>query len=616
MGYAQVELRHQHISPAQVHLYQRLSAYLLYPHWSLRGRAELIAQNRLGQSALWRHGISGDLPILLARISEPEHLGFARDLALAQRFWRQRGFKTDLVLINDYPGSYYDAVQDQLINVMRDIHRASDFPGVYVLRGSQLPIEELALLHSVAACALDGEDGTVAQQLDTAQLRAQMRSAELAERQLAASVDLVRSQSPAMPGAPDVSNLEFFNNYGGFADDGREYRIHVDPARIPPAPWSHVVANPRIGFLATESGGGYTWFENSRENKLSPWSNDPISDPSSELLYIRDDVSGECCLPMTFCPTASHANGPLETTYSAGQVTYRRRAAMGLATQVQMSVSDADPVKFFRLTLTNTGQTTRRLTIGSYFELVLGVSKSTSAWQLRTEYVGQHQALLCHNPYHPEYASQVVFATVLNSLSSFTTDRLEFVGRMGSLYQPAGINASELARRVGIDIDPCFALFTQTELQPGQTKEITFLLGAGADRDEAERLLARYRDSAKVADSIAKSQQFWRETLSAIQIQTSNRAMDILANHWLIYQVLACRMWGRSAFYQSVVRMVFAINYRTRWLWCTAARRSPARKSYWQLRVSSSKAMCNTGGILHWARVRARVFRMTCCGCL
>ncbi len=253
-----------------------------------------------------------------------------RELALAHRFWKERGFVTDLIIVNDYPGSYYDALQDQIISLLRDIFHSPDHPGVFLLRGAQLSGEDQALLEAVAACALHGDQGTIAQQIDAAQERALQLATPAAVTALKIPV---RDSATTLP--VDASRFEFWNGIGGFADSGREYHSCVSPDHLPPMPWSHVVANERLGFLVTESGGGYTWFENSRENKLTTWSNDPVCDPPAEVLYVLDQQTGQVHLPMTITRSRSggrpghlgHATVPATLSSRKIQVNSRRRLA-------------------------------------------------------------------------------------------------------------------------------------------------------------------------------------------------------------------------------------------------------------------------------------------------
>ncbi|QDU28340.1 N,N'-diacetylchitobiose phosphorylase [Anatilimnocola aggregata] len=542
-AYAQVELRHQHLSPGQVHLYQRLASYLLYPHRSLRGEEALLRSNRLGQSGLWRHGISGDLPILVARVTEPEHVALVRDLALAQRFWRERGFRTDLVIINDYPGSYLDALQDQMVSLMQELNSSAEKPGVFLLRGAHLPAEEQALFETVAACVLHGERGTLAQQLDAGNQLAMKLAAYSTPRKLETSGRQWIRPIPA-PAAPEP--LEYWNGTGGFAHDGREYRIRVKPDQLPPMPWSQVVANEHLGFLVTESGGGYSWFANSRENKLTSWSNDPVVDVPGEVLYLQDEATGDCWLPLS---------GGIHTSeswahYGAGFARFVQHSPE-LRQEVMLSVDPQEPVKFVRLKITNRSSQAKTFVASYYAELVLGVTREQTHLHLQTEFDAQSQAIFCRNPYHPEYANQVAFLKVLGETIGFTTDRGEFLGRHGTWERPQGLRGKQLLGRVGVGYDPCAVVQTRITVGPQQTAEVVFLFGAGQDEAHARAILQQFHSTAIAENATNRSIAVWNDILGAIQVKTPNRAFDLLVNRWLLYQVLCCRMWARSAFYQS-----------------------------------------------------------------
>jgi cyclic beta-1,2-glucan synthetase len=561
-AYAQVELRHQHLSPGQVHLFQRLGSFLLYPHRSLRGDEAVVEQNRLGQSGLWRHGISGDVPILLARVTEPEHIGFIRELTLAQRFWRERGFRADLVIINDYPGSYLDALQDQIMALLQEVNSAAEKPGVYVLRGAHLPPEEHALFEAAAACVLHGERGSLQQQLDAANQLAN----KLTSHALPTSLLPATSASPAAnPSASPITSagtnaprgsesLELWNGYGGFADDGREYRICVQPSQLPPMPWSQVVANPEFGFLVTESGGGYTWFANSRENKLTTWANDPVADAPSEVLYLHDETTGETWLPLQGQSARGGASrSPTMESwahYGAGYARFLQEHA-ALATEVTLSVDAELPVKFIRLKVTNRSSQTKVFTASYFAEIVLGVCREQTNLHVRSAFDSTSQALLFRNPYHPEYSQQVAFLKCLSPVQSYTTDRTDFVGRHGNWQQPQAVQSGKVQPRTGVGYDPCAVMQTRVEVGPQQTSEVIYLLGAAESEATVRSLLARFTSAADVDLSQRQAVQNWDEILSAIQVKTPNRALDLLVNRWLLYQTLCCRMWGRSALYQS-----------------------------------------------------------------
>lgn len=542
-AYSQVELRHQHLTPGQVHQFQRLASYLLYPHPSLRGDVQLMAQNRLGQSGLWRHGISGDLPILLARVTEPDHLSLVRELVLAQRFWRERGFRGDLIIINDYPGSYFDALQDQMVALLQEVNTASDKPSVFLLRGAHLPPEEQQLFEAAAACVLHGEFGSLSQQVDAANQRAAEQAVYAAAR-----LPFVGPRNTKAESIPAPEGLEFWNGTGGFAENGQEYRIRVRSGQLPPMPWSHVVANEKAGFLVTESGGGYTWFGNSRENKLTTWCNDPISDPAAEFLYVQDEASREIWQQL-----APSTNDAITTWahYGAGYARFVQQRS-GLEQETLLSVDRSEPVKFIRLKLTNNSSQARSLRITYFAEVVLGVAREQTHLHLQTEFDVATQALFCRNPFHSEFPGQVAFLKVLGTTASYSTDRGTFLGRHGSHEQPAALQAGQpLDGRTGLALDPCAAVQTLINLPPRQTVEITFLFGAADDEAAARRLLEKFQSPAAVTSAIRDHLLSWQQVLTTVQVKTPNRSLDLLVNRWLLYQVLCCRMWARSAFYQA-----------------------------------------------------------------
>lgn len=311
-------------------------------------------------------------------------------------------------------------------------------------------------------------------------------------------------------------------------------------------PWSHVVANEKFGFLITESGGGYSWFANSRENKLTTWSNDPIEDCPAEVLYVHDEQTGRVWLPLT-------STDPATTTWARYGAGYARfvQEFDGLTQETTLSVDQAAAVKFVRLKLTNTSAKPRSLRVSYFAEWVLGVVREQTHLHLRTEFDPQSQAIFCRNPFHPDYPGQVAFLKVLGNVCGYSGDRASFFGRNGAWNSPAGLAAEELDRRTGSSFDPCAVVQTAVQVPPRQTVEVTFLLGSGDDEADARRILQKFSSPEVVTAAIHQNCDEWQAILTAVQVTTPNRALDLLMNQWLLYQVLCCRMWARSAFYQS-----------------------------------------------------------------
>lgn len=593
-AYNQVELRHLHISPAKAHLYQRLAGAVLYPDPSRRGATESLLANRLGQPGLWRYGISGDAPIVLLHVTKPDQLPLARELVQAQFYWRRHGLKADLILLNDYPGSYIDELQEQLINLLNDVQRTPEAgpPGVFVLRGSQLAREDRDLLETAAVVVLHGERGSLTQQLDIAAPTANSMASTATIKTNA----LVAPQPrPPVPNATQraktqqqIDTLEFWNGFGGFTRDGREYHIHVRPGELTPMPWSNVIANPQFGCLITESGGGYSWYGNSRENKLTSWSNDPVIDSVAELLYLRDDDSAQ-----HWSPLRDLGDGHQRWVQHGQGYTRFVQESHHLQQEVTVSIAADDPIKFVRVKLTNTQALSRRLSLTYYAEWVLGVNREQTQLHIVTNQDPESQALLARNAYHPEFGEQVAFLQVLGE-RTVTGDRRAFIGRNGDLNAPAGLS-SPLAGTVGAGLDPCGVVRTSIRLEPHQTQEIVFLIGSAENLPATRALLAKYRTLDAVHTEQTATQQRWDETLSTVEFHTPDRAFDLLANRWLLYQTLSCRFWGRSAFYQAGGAYGFRDQLQDV-MALTTARPELAREQL----LRAAARQFETGDVQHW----------------
>ncbi|RUQ35448.1 MAG: glycosyl transferase [Candidatus Competibacteraceae bacterium] len=349
--------------------------------------------------------------------------------------------------------------------------------------------------------------------------------------------------------------LQFWNGYGGFNATGDEYVIRIqanDDGRpqLPPQPWINVVANPQFGFIVSETGAGYTWSRNSRENRLTPWYNDPVLDPHGEALYLRDEDSGAFWspLPGPVAPTA-----PYETRHGFGYSRYRH-ASHGLTHDTWLFAPREDPVKITRVRLHNASDRPRRLSLFAYARLVLGVLPGDHAADAIIEREATTGALLAEN-HNREFAGRMVFAamTPLDGVPIHVSgDRASFIGRCGNPARPAALSHDKtLNGRLGMSLDPCFALQITLQLEPGATVEYAYLLGEAESRDEVRRLIGRYRQDGAVAAALAEVRGFWRHYVSTVQVQTPTPALDLMLNGWLAYQTLSCRLWGRSAFYQS-----------------------------------------------------------------
>jgi cyclic beta-1,2-glucan synthetase len=541
---ARVQLHHLGVDGGEAGLFQRLAGHLLYAAPAMRPSSDAIRRNSGGQSALWAHGISGDRPIVLLRIADTENLAIAQQLVRAHEYWRIKQLPVDLVILNERASSYVQDLQIGLETMVstsqsRPHVGVHDLPGrVFILRADLISPETSTRLHAAARVVLVAERGSLASQLDRVP-DVKASAPPTAPRALANPEPRARLALP---------ELEFFNGLGGFADDGREYVTVLGPGQSTPAPWINVVANPAFGFQVAADGGGYTWSQNSRDNQLTPWSNDPVSDPPGEAFYVRDDDAGDLWSP-TAQPIRDEA-GTYIAHHGRGYSRFKHEAH-GVATDLYQYVPVADPIKISRLTVTNWSGRTRRLSATAYAEWVLGHSRATSAAFVTTEIDRETGAMLASNPWTAERGSRIAFADFGGRQTDWTGDRREFIGRNGTLGRPAALARGEpLSGGVGSGLDPCGALRTTIELPPNGSVELVFLLGEAANVDEARRLIARYRaaDLDAVRSEVAAQ---WDAVLGAVQVKTPDRSMDVMLNGWLLYQALACRVWARSAFYQA-----------------------------------------------------------------
>ena len=541
---AQVQLHHLGIDAGRAGLYQRLAGHLLYTAPTLRPSSDTIRRGAGGQSGLWALGISGDLPIMLLRIADTEHLELAQQLLQAHEYWRMKQLAVDLVILNERASSYIQDLQVALETMVRtsQLRRPAGSEGppgrVFLLRTDLISSEARALLTSAARVVLVGQRGRLSDQLD--------RATEVKASPRPGSEPILAGLHPRPE--PRIPPLEFFNGLGGFAEDGREYVTVLGPGQVTPAPWINVIANPGFGFQVAADGGGFTWAVNSRENQITPWSNDPVADRPGEVFYLRDDETGEL-----WCPTAQPIRDEAATYVARHGRGYSRfeLTARDIAIDFVQYVPVDDPIKISRLTLRNLSNRTRHLSAVAYVEWVLGPSRSASIPFVTTEIEVETGALLARNPWNAAFGSRVAFADFAGRQTDWTGDRREFIGRNGSLESPAALIALEpLSNKVGAGLDPCGALRTSVILPPGGSVELVFFLGEAASVEDARRLVTRYR--AADLDAVrAEVARLWDEVLGAVQVKTPDRSMNIMLNGWLLYQTLACRIWARSGFYQA-----------------------------------------------------------------
>ncbi|HKU60068.1 MAG TPA: glucoamylase family protein, partial [Gemmatimonadales bacterium] len=581
---AQVDLRELGITAEDAGIFQELAGHLFYANPGLRPSAAEQAAGQGAQPLLWSIGVSGDWPILLATIETEDGLPTLRQLLQAHHYWRRRGMMVDLVILNVRGPSYLQDLENRIVGAIHASPAAGsvDRPGgVFHRRRELLGAEVLAMLRATARVHLDCDgrslarlvQGTLPPQEDyepgpeptparssgavapglLTQIRVRAVRSARSLLETAASVLGEDGGSDGRTGGGTISgSVSAAGRHPGVSaplgaptPEG-DYEIRIENGRLPPAPWSNVIANPAGGFLVTERGAGCTWAASSYFYRLTPWHNDPVGDPPGEVLYLRDEESGA-----TWCPTPAplSADGPYTVRHAPGASTFEHEHD-GIATTLVLGLHEVSAVKLGWLRIANTGDRPRRIALTAYAEWALGVLREHTQHQVQTTFEPTLRAILARNRFDPHFAGMVAFCALSEELASHTADRREFLGRNGDVTHPAGLG-HPLSGAVGAGLDPCAALRTVIELAPSEHRDIAVVLGAAEGEESARRLAGGLSSAPEVLRAIDANRRRWRERLEVISVRTPEPSLDLLLNRWLLYQALSCRMWGRTALYQS-----------------------------------------------------------------
>ncbi|KKW20182.1 MAG: hypothetical protein UY62_C0062G0002 [Parcubacteria group bacterium GW2011_GWF2_50_9] len=539
--HGQVALQQINATEAAAQLYGRLASAILYANPSWRASGSVLRRNNRGQPDLWGYGISGDFPIVLVRIENPDNMELVVQMMQAHAYWRMKGLAVDLVIWNEDSSIYRDSLGERINGLIAATaeERAGQKGGIFLRRADQMSEEDRILMQTVARIVISDRGGTLAEQLeDMTQPKGNFFP----------FVPIRKDEPEPEDKAPaQRSDLAYFNGVGGFTWDGREYVIMTSRSRRTPAPWVNVLANRHFGTVISESGSAYTWSENAHEFRLTPWKNDPVSDASGEALYIRDEETGRF-----WSPSPLPATGKTRYTSRHGfGYSVFEHAENGIVSELTVFVSLEHGVKFSILKIQNISGRWRRLSATAYCELVMGTFRDKYHTHIVTEIDPKSGALLARNPYNKEFPDRAVFLDVSEPTRFVSGDRIEVIGRNGTMQSPSAMRMEKLSGKVGAGIDPCAATQVKIDLEDGQEKEILFTFGAGKSADEARDLLRRFSSLDAAHRELEKVWEYWKRTLGVVYVETPEASINFLVNGWLEYQVISCRLWGRSGYYQS-----------------------------------------------------------------
>ena len=534
--HSQVILRQINATEADEQLFGRLAGSVIYANPALRADPAVIIKNHRGQSGLWGYSISGDLPIILLQIENQDNIQLAKQLIQAHTYWRLKGLTVDLVIWNEDHGGYRQVFQNQILALIPN--ELIDRPGgIFVRAADQISNEDRNLFQTVARMNISDANGTLADHINR---RPTMKSG-------IPYIIQTQSYAPQIKAIQTPKDLHFFNGSGGFSLSGKEYIITVDNKNRTPAPWVNVIANPDFGTVISESGQSYTWTENAHEMRLTPWNNDPVSDLAGEVFYLRDEEFGHF---WSTTPLPRGGESAYITRHGFGYSIFEH-IEDGIYSEMTVFVDIEATIKFTILKIRNDSGRPRRLSATGYTEWVLGDLRPKTAMYVITEINRSSSAIIAKNPFNTDFAGRVAFFDVNDPNKTFTCDRAEFIGRNGSLQNPDAMHRLKLSGKIGVALDPCAAIQVSFDLADEEEREIIFRLGAGKDFNNTVNIINEFRSPDSAHKALEKVKKYWQHTTAALQVETPDTAVNIIANGWLTYQTLSSRLWGRSGFYQS-----------------------------------------------------------------
>jgi len=537
--HSQVVLRQINATGADAQLYSQLAGSIIFSNSLLRADPSIIVRNSRTQSGLWGYSVSGDLPIVLLQIENQANIELAKQLVQAHAYWRLKGLAVDLVIWNEDHGGYRQVLQNQILGLIAagaGIELPDHPGGIYVRAADQISIEDSILFQTVARISISDKRGNLEDHINW-------------KSGAKASIPYFIPTEPhttdaGQPNGP--GDLVFFNGLGGFSEDGKEYVIVTSKEKRTPLPWANVLSNPEFGTVISESGQSYTWVENAHELRLTPWENDPVCDKGGEAFYIRDEETGHY-----WSPTPLPAPGTSEyiTRHGFGYSVFEHTED-GVRSEMWVYVDIEAAIKFFVIKIKNTSGRQRKLSATGYIDWVLGDLKARTGMYIVTETDNSTGALLSKNIYNSDFLHRTAFFDTDDTNRTYTCDRKEFIGRNGSLNKPDALSRTRLSGRTGAALDPCAAIQTKFVLSEDQERVVIFRLGAAGAAD-VTKMLTQFRGASAASQALEKVRRYWQHVTNIIEVETPDRSVNILANGWLMYQTIGCRLWARSGYYQS-----------------------------------------------------------------
>lgn len=538
----EAESRYLNIKGKEIDLCQKILGYLIFPNPLKR----IINKNKKVISAyvseLWKYGISGDLPILLVKVKDISDIEILKQVINVYEYLRVKNINIDLVIVDEEQHSYENYTREGIINIILNKNMGylqNVRSGIFVL--NNLSKEEIQVLEFRANLVLDVSLGKIERQLT-----------DLEEEYIETIKQIGDEKIPQIAEEPEQirkkledEQLKYCNEYGGFSLDGKEYNIRINKDNKLPTVWSHVLANEKFGTVVTENMGGYTWYKNSRLNRLTAWANNPTNDIPSEIIYLEDMENKKVwSLGQNPIPDSND----YYITYGFGYANYMHKSN-GLIQNASIFVPCKDSAKVHLIRFENIEPRKRKIKLVYYIKPVLGEDETISNTYLNLEYK-EGSNLLCLENISNEDFKNVLYVSSSEKINSYTGNKDFFIGN-GTIANPDGIHKLDLDRQNSLWRNGILAIEFQVELQALESKEISIVLGAEESIINCQDNAYKYGKISNVKEEYKKVKEYWEDITGKVHVKTPVESMNILLNGWLIYQTISARLLARSGYYQS-----------------------------------------------------------------
>ncbi len=543
----EAESRYLGIKGKDIEIYQKMLSYIFFDNPIKKMNMKIIPKEKYYQNKLWKYGISGDLPIILVKIKDANDIYIVDQILKAYEFFRSKNVDVEIVILDEEKHSYENYVKEEIetsilnnqISYLENIKG-----GIFVLTKDEIDKKDINLLKFVATIIIDSYWGNIETALKDIEKEYKDELAKVWDdkRIFTAYEDNVKD----IDVLENTDTLKYYNEYGAFSEDGKEYLIRINKNNRLPTVWSHVIANKNFGTIVTENMGGYTWYKNSRLNRITAWHNHANLDIPSEVIYFRDLTNGKCwSLGANPMPDDNNYN----IIYGYGYAKYIHKSS-GVLQELITYVPNEDSVKVNILKLKNEMPNKKSFKIFYYTKLALGEDEIKSDGYIKIKYDANSNMIGIKNLYCRELDSTNCFISSSEKIKSYTGDKSFFFGS-GGIANPDGIKKTYLNNEYGLGGKSCAVIEIEVELDSYSEKVISLTLGAGKDEISLKDLAYKYSKIGNCNMELKNVREFWDNLLGRVKVETPVKSINIMLNGWSMYQTIASRLYARSGFYQS-----------------------------------------------------------------